>query len=161
MIKFLSGLCIVVAGFSGCASGPKAGEVPPTLPRFFLESSDSHAIPVVLPQSGVRLAINPKPVFVEGDVTNVELMQVELGKCLLFQMTTSAARDLYRLSASNQGRRLVLFVNGEPRGVRRLDGALGDGRLFIFLEMSETELPKLVDDLQRSGLVVQRELARK
>ena len=33
---------------------------------------------------------------------------MELGKCLMFQLTPAAARDFYRLTGSHQGRRLVL-----------------------------------------------------
>ena len=38
----------------------------------------------MLPQSGVSLSVNSKPVITEGDIVNVELVQVDLGKCLLF-----------------------------------------------------------------------------
>ena len=129
--------------------------------RFFLESSSGDGTPVMLPQSGVRLTVNSKPVITEGDIVNVELVQVDLGKCLLVQLTPSATRDFYRMSVSHQGRRLVLLVNDNPLGARRIDGAITNGVVYVFVEIPESDLPVLVDNLKKSSVAMQRELARK
>jgi len=105
--------------------------------------------------------VNPKPVITEGDVVNVELVQVDLGKCLMFQLTPSAARDFYRLSGTHQGRRLVLLINDVAIGARRLDGAMADGLVYIFVEMPDDQLPELVVRLKGSSIAYQREIARK
>jgi hypothetical protein len=145
---------------SGCATkAPR--DYTPTLARFFLEAAGTAGTPVVLPQSGVHMTVNPTPVLTEGDIVNAELVQVDLGKCLMFQLSPAATRDFYRLSVTHQGRRLVLAVNGSPIGARRIDGAIANGAVFVFVEMPDTELPKLVENLKKSSAALQREIARK
>src|SRR5882672_8129891 len=116
---------IFTAGCNSLGSSPR--NFTPTLARFFLETTDAGASTVVLPISGVRVAIGDKPVFAENDIVDVDLAQVELGRCLLFHLTPSAARDLYRFSGANQGRRLVLVLNNVPVGARRIDSPINDG----------------------------------
>jgi hypothetical protein len=146
---------------AGCQSTKAKGDFAPTYPRFYLEAADGRGLAVTLPQSGVRLSLNAQPVLTEGDVVNVELAQVELGKCLLFQLTSAAARDLYRLTASHQGRRLALFINGAPLGARRIEGPWSNGAVLVFAELPEEALPSLVADLRKSCAALQRELAKK
>jgi hypothetical protein len=152
---------VVAAMLGGCQSSKKPLDYTPMQARFFLEAPHADGMPVTLPQSGVRVAVNGMPVITEGDIINVELVQVDLGKCLLFQLTPSASRDFYRLSVSHQGKRLVVIVNGEPLGARRIDGPITNGALFVFIERPEGELPLLVDNLKKSSVAVQRELARR
>jgi len=153
---------VVLVGNSGCQSARPASTDGAIWARFHLESaSDVAGQPLVLPQSGSRIAVNPKPVITEGDVVNVELVQVDLGQCLMFQLTPSAARDFYRLSGTHQGRRLVLMINDVAIGARRIDGAMADGVVFIFVEAPEGELPELAARLKKSSIAYQRELARK
>lgn len=158
--RFL-GLLFLVTGLAGCRTADSTPDLVPTVPRFFLESGDPRALTVRLPQSGVQVAINPKPVFTENDLVGVDLARVELGKCLLFQLTSAAGRDLYRMSGSNQGRRLVLLLNGEPVGARRLDGPLTGGMVFIFVELPDDRLDGLVTELKTSLIHLQRAAARK
>lgn len=147
---------------AGCTSASAPKDYTPTWARFFLEAAgDTVGTPTVLPRSGVNVAVNSKPVMTEGDIVNVELVQVELGKCLMFQLTPSAARDFYRLSGSHQGRRLVLVVNDVTLGARRLDGPIADGVIYIFVETPEEELPGLVRNLKKSSVAMQQELRRK
>jgi hypothetical protein len=146
----------------GCQSAAAPKDYTTMLPRFFLEStSGGDGTPVMLPQSGVKLTVNSRPVITEGDIVNVELVQVDLGKCLLVQLTPSATRDFYRISVAHQGRRLVLFVNGNPLGARRLDGVITNGVIYVFVEIPELEMPAFVDNLKKSSVAMQRELARK
>jgi hypothetical protein len=86
---------------------------------------------------------------------------VDLGKCLLFQLTPSATRDFYRMSVTHQGRRLVLVVNDTTLGARRIDGPITNGVIFVFVELPDIELPGLVEDLKKSSAALQKELARK
>lgn len=162
-----AGLALVLmlgalGGFTGCGTAPeKPKDYTPELARFFLESAARDATPVTLPQSGVRLGVQSSPVLTEGDIVNVEVMQVELGKCVMFQLTSSAARDLYRFSVTNQGRRLVLFLNGTPLGARRIDGPFAEGNVLIFVEVPDAELPKLVENLKKTTADLQKAIARK
>ncbi|HVU25266.1 MAG TPA: hypothetical protein VHE13_14150 [Opitutus sp.] len=144
----------------GCATRASR-DYTPALARFFLEAPSGDGAAATLPVSGVRIAIAPKPVITEFDVVNVEVAQVELGKCLMFQLTPAAARDLYRLTGSNQGRRLVLAVDGEPVGARLIDRPLENGTIFTFVERPDAELPALVARLKRTSADLQREAAKK
>ena len=145
---------------AGCASRASR-EATPAIARFFLESPSGRQAAATLPVSGVRIAIAPKPVITEFDIVNVELAQVELGKCLMFQLTPAAARDLYRLTASNQGRRLVLVLNGEAIGARVIERPLENGTIFTFVELPDERLPALVAGLKRTSAELQREAAKK
>ncbi|MBI4622516.1 MAG: hypothetical protein HY736_04740 [Verrucomicrobia bacterium] len=157
----LAGLLLSMVLLTGCQTAEPARDYRPTWARFFLESGDESGTEIVLPQSRVRLVVNAKPVLTEGDIVAVELAQVDLGRCLMFQLTPAAVRDFYRLSGSNQGRRLVLLLNDSPVGARRVDGPVTDGVVFVFVEIPDAELPKLVDDLKKSTAAFQRALARK
>ncbi|MBL9213772.1 MAG: hypothetical protein JNL92_25125 [Opitutaceae bacterium] len=156
---FLGGVAGIL--LAGCSSAPPPKDYTPVVARFFLESASGDGTPLTLPQSGVRVTVNPKPVIAEGDVINVELVQVDLGKCLLFQLSTSAVRDFYRMTVTHQGRRLVMVLDGEAVGARRIDGPITNGVLYVFVERPESELPALVNNLKKSSVAIQRELARK
>ena len=147
---WLAGLGFLLA-LAGCHAPP----TPPAAPlvaRFYLEARPAEAaISVRLPVSGVTVAVSPKPVLVEYDLAGVDVAQVELGRCLLFRLTPAAARDLYRLTGSAQGRRLVLLLNDQPAGARRLDQPVSDGALAIFVEMPDNELPTLAEKIRRTS----------
>jgi hypothetical protein len=162
MIRFgpAAALLLWLSWGCGCQSAAPR-DFTPLSARFFLEAANADGMPVMLPQSGVRLSVNSKPVITEGDIVNVELVQVDLGKCLLVQLTPSATRDFYRMSVTHQGRRLVIMVDGKALGARRLDGPITNGVIYVFVEVPEVELPRLVDNLKKSSVAMQRELARK
>ena len=155
---FLLGGALLLAG----CQHRRAPEAPTAVARFLIETeTDSAAVVVTLPTSGVRVRAVPKPVITEFDLTGVVEVQVDLGRCLLFQLTPAATRDLYRLSAQNLGRRLVLLINGQALGVRVIDRPLEAGMLFIFLEVPDSELKTMVEDLNRTTTWLQREAARR
>lgn len=141
-------VCLLVAG-AGCQT-----EVSPRAQGhflFFLEAPESEhyrAMEAQLPVAGTTIKVLPTPVLVKEDFRNVELVQVELGKCLLFQVKPQAALSLYQISQDYQGYRLVLVVGGVPRGVRMIDSALGDGNLFTFTEYTDEELAEVVAELR-------------
>jgi hypothetical protein len=159
-ILFFSGASFLALVISGCSSAPKVRDYTPVAVRFHLESTSGDGAPIALPQSGVGVTLNPKPVLTEGDIVNVELVQVDLGRCLLFQLTPAATRDFYRLSVTHQGRRLVLLLDEAPAGARRLDGPITNGAIYIFVERAEEALPALVANLKKSSAALQREIAR-
>lgn len=152
---------MVLAGiaWSGCAT-TKPVDYTPTQARLFLESTDANAPTVKLPRSGVVIAVSSKAVITEGDIINAEVVQVELGRCLLLQVTPTAARDLYRLTGSNQGRRLVLTLNDVALGARQIDRPFDEGSIMIFVELSDVELATLVVDLKRTSAELQQAIKR-
>jgi hypothetical protein len=91
---------------------------------------------------------------------NIELVEVDMGMALLLQLSERGARELYRGSVTNMGGRIVLTVNGNPIGARRIDGAIQDGNFYTFVEVDEAELGALVLDL-RESLFELRELKNK
>lgn len=149
---------LMVAG-AGCQSR-STPEPAPVVARFFLEGSREATATLRLPRSETLIPVQAKAVVVETDIVNVELARVELGLCLLFQLTPAAARDLFRLTAAEPGRRLVLTLNGTPAGVRLIDRPLNDGIIMIFVETPDEALPELVHNLKATAHQVQRELAR-
>jgi hypothetical protein len=146
--------------FVACKSPLPARDYSPAIVRLYVESTDGGTA-VTLPRSGVKIAVGQKAILTESDVVNAEEARVELGACLMLQLTPAAARDLYRLSVVNQGRRLVLTVNDSPLGARRIDGPLADGTIFIFAEVADAELPRLVRDLKRTSAEIQKEQGKK
>ena len=163
MIRLWCGRIGVLCGLSllGCQSTRAPLDYKPTVARFFLESGNGDGTPLQLPQSGVHLTVNSKPVIAEGDIVNVEIVQVDLGKCLLFQLTPTASRDFYRMSVSHQGRRLVLIINDEALGARRIDGPVTNGVVYVFVEIPDAALPALVQNIKKTSVAMQREIARK
>jgi hypothetical protein len=163
MMKFpvalLCGLGLLLVG--GCRTTEAPRDFKLTVARFFLEATNGDGTPLTLPQSRVNLSVNSKPVLTEGDILHVEVVQVELGKCLMFQLSPTATRDFYRMSVSHHGRRLVLVVDGRALGARRIDGAITNGVVYVFAEVPDAELPALVENLKKSSASFQRELSRK
>ena len=147
---------------SGCGSFGSSEPKAPVVPiRFHLESVDGKGAVVELPRSGVKISINAQPVFTESDVIDADLARVELGDCLRFQLSGAGARDLYRLTASHQGRRLVVFLNGAPLGARRIEGPFADGAILIFVELDDAALPTMVETVKKSSVALQKEMARR
>ena len=148
LIALLFGLVFL----SGCQSKLPDPMNDPLVARFFLEARPGEAgLPVQLPISKLGLTVNPKPVFVETDIIDADLIRVKLGWCMMIRFTPAASRDLYRLTAGNQGRRLVLAFNDQPAGARRIDEVMTQGGLLIFVEVDDVNLPPLVERLKRTS----------
>ncbi len=152
---------LVLFGLTACRT-PVPDGYDPLVVRIFLEAHDSESgLSIRLPLTGTVLSVREKAVFSETDIVNAEVVQVDLGKCLLLQLSSSAARDLYRLTVSNQGRRLVVVANDQPLGVRLIDRGLDEGNILVFLEVADDELPEIVRRVKETSNFVQKELKRK
>lgn len=155
-----AGLALLLA--AGCETAPKKPDYVPLVARFFLEIRPGETgVPVQLPVSGVNITINAKPVLVEYDIVNAEMVRVDLGPCLMLQLTPAAARELYRMSVTHLGQRLVLFLNDVPVGARRIEQAIPDGVVLVFLETPETELPDQVARIKRTAVDIIAAAAKK
>ena len=107
--------------------------------------------PVVqLPVSGTRIALAKEPMVSEFDIANVELVKVDMGLALLIQTTERGARALYRGTATNQGGRVVLTVNNNAIGARRVNDPIQNGNFYTFVEIHDDELGQLVLDMKES-----------
>ena len=141
---------VALAACQAPSSKPAAGA--PLVARFYLETMPGEAsCPVHLPQSDVSLNVAVKPVFSEYDIVDAEVARVELGLCVLVKLNPAAARDLYRLSVPAQGRRLAISLNDVFLGVHRIERAMADGMVPIFLEVPDEQLPELVKQLKNTS----------
>lgn len=153
--RLFPALLPVLLLLNGCQTAEPSPLDQTLIARFFMEVRPGTAgVTVQLPVSKVVLNINPKPVLVEYDIVNVEFAKVDLGWCLYFEFSPAAARDFYRLSAANLGGRLLLSLNDNPIGVRRLDQPIADGGLFIFLEVPNEDLPPIAERLKRTSAAI-------
>ena len=126
-----------------------------TVPRLMIEArgvnyGSTPGATVTLPVSRTMVSIQGDPLVNEFDILNVEMVKVDLGLALLVQTGGQGARNLYRASVSNMGSRIVLMVNGNAIGARRIDGAIQDGNFFTFVEVDDEELGQLVIDIKQT-----------
>lgn len=154
-------MILVIAIAGGCVTSKKK-DYPPTVARFMLEAApDEAGVTVRLPKSGSTITIAPKSYFTEFDIVKCEVLDNELGKCLVFQLTPQAGRDLYRLTATNQGRRIVTAINAVAIGARRIERPIGDGYIVTYVEADEKELADLAKNVTRTSRDAQAELEKK
>jgi hypothetical protein len=147
-------LCLMGLVLAGCQTAkPKTGHSERA--RFYLESGVEPTEVLTLPQSGLQIWVMPKPVFTEYDFLGVDIAQAEQGKCLAFQLTPAATHDLYRLTMSQQGSRLVLVIGDVAFGARRIGRPLDNGELFVFVEVPDETLPALVASLNETCAALQ------
>ena len=145
----------------GCNTSTKKKDFIPTVARFYLEAKEGDAFAsVTLPVSGVQIAVNNKPMVTEYDFTRVELAQSDLGQFMVFSLTGDAARDLYRTTGTNQGKRLVLFINDKPVGARMIDRAFNTGTIAVFAALPDDILPELVKNLNGTSIDLQKKIAK-
>jgi len=161
--KFILVLVLPLLTLCGCRK-----EVAPEnlkVPRLYLEGRAMNygAITparMVMPKSGTLIEVMKEPLVNEFEIVNAEMVKVELGMALLLQLSDRAARNLYRASVVNTGNRVVVTINGNPVGFRRLDGAIIDGNFYSFVEMNDTALAELVIDLKESLAYLQTQSER-
>jgi hypothetical protein len=155
---------LLLGGFlllAGCQTTKKI-DFDPVVARFYIEMNPSEGYnqQVRLPISGISLAVHPSPVFSETDVVNIDLVRVDLGLCLSFDLNEKAGRDLYRLTVNKRGRRLVLSLNNAPVGVRMIDQPFSSGNILMFVELPDEELEELVANLKKTTEEVQKALQK-
>ncbi len=151
---------VTLLAVAGCSSSKKKN-YDTTVARFFMEASEGDAFAsVTLPVSGVQIAINNKPVVTEYDFTGVQLAESDLGKFLVFSLTGSATRDVYRITGTNQGKRLVLFINDKPVGARPIDRVFNTGAIAVFVALPEDLLPALVKNLNATSMDLQEQMEK-
>jgi len=144
---------------SACKTTGVGFDYEPMRARFVMEADHDGAL-VTLPVSNVRIQVNATAVITEYDLEDVSLADLEMGKCLRFTTTRRASRALYQETASNQGKRMVLLVNGRPLGIQRIDRPIADGVFHVFVELPDSELPELTRNLKGTSLDIQAKLNR-
>lgn len=153
-------LCMILglAAFSGCKKDKKLENA--TIPRLLVETrgvnyGDPSGQVVTLPISRSSVAVQRDPLVNEFEIVNAEVVKVDAGMALLIQTTDKGGRDLYRGSVSNMGSRIVLMINGNAVGARRIDGAIRDGIFYTFVELPDEALPELVANIKETLIQLQ------
>ena len=161
--RFLTlSLTLVLAVFAGACSSSKKKNHPVAVVRFMLEGTGKDAGGTVrLPRSGTVLQVAAKSQFSEYDIVNCSVVDNELGKSLVFELTPQAARDLYRLTATNQGKRIVTVLNGVPIGARRIEGPFNDGYILTYVEIEDQELTELAKNITLTSTDAKKEIEKK
>ena len=130
------------------------------VPRLMLENrgvdyGNLNGESVTLPLSRTQISLQKDPVVSEFEITNIELFKVDLGLAVMVQVSERGSRALYRASVTNNGGRIVLMVNDNPVGARRIDGAIQDGKFFTFVELPDDELEEFVLDVKSTLAEIQ------
>ncbi len=113
---------------------------------------------ITMPVSGARIRVDSQAILSEYDILDVQVADVEFGKCLLFTLTPAAARDFYKATAMNQGKRVVLLVNNEALGVRIINQPISNGALFVYLELPDDSLEKLAREMKGTIVEIRKTL---
>jgi len=154
-------LLLLIAITGGCETAPKTPDHGTMSARFYMEArAGEQGLPIKLPVSGVALEVDPRPVILEFDIAHVQLIDGEFGPGLMFVLTQQAARDLYRISATSQGRRLVLSLNGTPVSATPFTGPIGSGAVIVYPELDPAKMKDLARDLDLTSIDVQERAAK-
>lgn len=128
--------------------------------RLYLEESPnlpaSHITEMVLPLSGSHVTVRSKPVFGEWDIMRAMHFESEFGPAIVLLFTADARADFYRTTISNQGRRLILTINGLPVGGHYISGPIEDGRIAFYLEMDDEDIPAVAEGIQKTSNEIQK-----
>ncbi|MGJ8639330.1 MAG: hypothetical protein ACSHYA_08040 [Opitutaceae bacterium] len=156
--SLLALVCCAFLALAGCIGEDDYENM--KVPRLMLESRGVNygsliGEQVTMPDSKAKISLNKEPLVNEFEIINVDLVKVELGLALLVQVSERGSRALYRASVTNNGNRVVLLINGNPVGARRLDGAIADGNLYTFVELPDDELEQLVIDIKGTIVTLQ------
>ena len=156
-IAILFQVAAIVLLLAACSTTEGPGfEYDRSIARFHFEA-DQGTI-ATLPVSGARIQVSPNTAITEFDIVDVQIVEVELGRCLAFSLTRRAARAFYQESANNLGRRLVLIIDGRPIGVRRVNAPIADGVVYIFLEVPDSSLDGISMNLKGTSIEIQKKL---
>jgi hypothetical protein len=146
---------------AGCNSKTEKKDFETVIARFLIEADEGDAFATVtLPVSGVQIAVNNRPAVTEFDFTGVQLAKGDLGQFLVFTLTPDATRDVYRVTATNQGKRLVLFINGTAVGARMIDRPFNTGTITVYPAIPDQDLPELVKNMDATSADMQKKLAK-
>jgi hypothetical protein len=157
-------LLVVMFVTTACSTG-RSSKLPkdfvPVVSRIHIEAGAEIAgMPMRMPISGATVMVNPRPSFGEFDVLGADIVRSDVGPLLFLQLTPEATRDYHRMTLTNRGRRVVLTLNNAPVATRLIDQPVGNGALFFFLEVPETELPMLVRNINLTSREIQEQRAR-
>ncbi len=138
---------LLCAGFlCSCSSDKKR----PHTAEFYLEKEYPTAESIHYDAAELLQASGNRPVVMDKEIDDVDLVRVDAGICLLFHLSPSSTMRLAHTTANNLGKRLVLVIDGKPVGIRMIDEIIQNGQLFTFTELSSQEMGKTVVQLKQA-----------
>lgn len=148
----LVALCFVAVSGASCKSTTKP---PKYFIQFYMESPGDTGVAFTLPESGLKFYRKPQPFLTAADVNWIQPGFVDVGTsrtvCIFIQFDVRGTHELDQQTGENIGRKIFLFANDKPMGVRFLDRGIQDGRMFMFVEVSDPKkFEEFVKDLQDS-----------
>jgi hypothetical protein len=174
LLRLLAPLCGALALFlpTGCnttgsslAGGSSSSAVRPVSAKIFLEAAGDPDLAAPLPVSGKRVSVQPGPAIQEIDILAVRVQETPpLGYRLIFQLRTDAAKDFNLLTLKNQGRSLVLSLDGQMVAVTKITSPIANGLVAFYPEfnpnLSREEMQARAIELAVGINAVSDELAR-
>jgi len=144
-------LLLSVLAVGGCQAPP----APKIFLQFYLQSPDVSGVAFTMPLSKLDYRRLPEAFLNSADITSVNegfvTVAGERTACVFFQFSPLGTHELMMQSASNVGRKIFLFSNGQPLGVRPIDQVIQSGQLFVFVEEPDQKaLEQFVADVQSS-----------
>jgi hypothetical protein len=146
---FFAVSCILLVG---CATSHHTQKPTKTV-CFYVEASEIQSDiirPGVarMPLSGYSFLFYPEPVLSAYLLSDISVIEAELGPCLCFQFNLEGTQALQNLTTAHQGQRLLLFVEDEPLGFVYITEPVRDGRLFIFIEAEDKQVQPYVNKIK-------------
>jgi len=149
-------LGLVALAASGCHTSTPP---PKYVTEFYLEAPNQSGVVFTLPISQLTyhrmadsfLNLSMLTGVEQGHVTvNLPDGTTQQKPCVFFYFNDDGRTRLNMSSGANQQRRIFLYLNEKPIGVRFIDQPIDTGQLFMFLEVPEKDLPDYVKDLKES-----------
>ncbi|MCC5788348.1 MAG: hypothetical protein JJT75_01845 [Opitutales bacterium] len=175
MRKFLLFLSLLTTSvfFTGCQTSPRSqqGDFEPLFAKFYLEAPEDTRLrgrteTITLPISDVQIDVDVRAVFVEWDITQVELVDTRDGPVFAFRLTRDAARDFMRdIRERDRQRRLVVIITADDPSFRPIVGAapvvrsFSGGIVYMYLEIPDERAPEIARSLDMTSEAIQDEIA--
>lgn len=100
-----------------------------------------------LPQSGVTVITETRPVVDAASVTGVRVVSLDLGPALVIDLSRSGSTALAARLGASSGR-LVLVAKGRALGIARVDGHEPFSQISLFVEMSAADLKAWAESIE-------------
>lgn len=113
-----------------------------------------------MPISKFEVIVNKKEFMTSADFDSVDIAEVRTPnggaiRGFLFNCNEKGVKKLFRETSANLGGWILLKENGQPVGLRKVDIAMQDGKLFMLLEFPEgTDLTKKALDYNESIKII-------
>ena len=150
-LKMTLFLALLAAFSVGCASFHKKD--PETTVRIY-EQADS-ALPaenqrtIEVPDTDLKLTINPFPTLTERDVQSAQLYDTAGGKAIFLRFDAHGTVLLDEMTTRLRGQYVAVLINRRPVSAWLVDQRILNGQFLIEGDFTDEEAKKIVDDLNK------------